>query len=122
MKKNHFLVALCALFVVGFAFVASRTLVGHWSARYGNGDKGHVVFRTDGTVEATFESTTWKVGGPYKVDGSTLSISDSSCGLGYWSTYKTSWYSDDSVRATLIEDTCTGRKSCVDGAVLVRMK
>lgn len=123
MKKNHFLVAFCALFVVGgvvFAFVARKTFVGHWRVHYGNGDWGNVVFRTDGTAEATFDGTTWKVGGPYKQEGTTLTMADSTCGFGYWARYKATWYSDDSVRTTLIEDTCTGRKNSVAGAVLVR--
>jgi hypothetical protein len=123
MKKKHVLVAFCALFVVaGVAFVADRTFVGHWKVSYGTGHTGHVVFRNDGTVEATFDGEIWKVGGPYKVEGGTLSISDSSCGLGYWSRYKANWFSDDSIRMTLIADTCTGRRTDVDGSVLVREK
>jgi len=122
MKKNHFLVAFCALFVIGGAFVAAKSFVGQWHAVYGNGMKGHVVFRKDGTAEATFDGQAWKVGGPYKVDGTKLSIADSSCGLTYWCSYKATWYSDDSVRMTVIEDTCTGRRTDVDGSVLVREK
>ncbi|HEV2482837.1 MAG TPA: hypothetical protein VGS79_24395 [Puia sp.] len=122
MKKSPFFVALGALLVVAFAFVASKNFVGHWRVHYGNGDKGNVVFRNDGTAEATFDGTTWKVGGPYKQEGTTLSMADSTCGFGYWATYKATWYSDDSVLTTIIEDTCMGRKNSVDGAVLVRVK
>jgi hypothetical protein len=124
MKKNQVSVALCALFVVGMAlgFVSRKTFVGHWRVKYGNGDRGNVVFRSDGTAEATFEGTTWKVGGPYKVEGTTLSMQDSTCGFDYWAKYKATWYSDDSVQTTLLEDSCTGRKNSVDGAVLVRTR
>lgn len=122
MKKDHLIVALCALFVVGIAFVARKSFVGHWRVHYGNGDRGNVVFRSNGTAEATFDGTDWKVGGPYKEEGTTLTMADSTCGLGYWATYKATWYSDDSVQTTLVEDTCTGRKNSVNGAVLVRAK
>lgn len=123
MKKNPFLLAICAAVIVGAAFVvADRTFVGHWRATYGNGMKGNVVLRKDGTAEATFDGETWKVGGPYKVEGDKFSIADSSCGLTYWASYTAHWYSDDSVKMTIIEDTCTGRRTDVDGAVLVRTR
>jgi hypothetical protein len=120
MKKNHLLLALCA--VLAFAFVAGRTFVGHWKVAYGNGAKGFVVFRKDGTNEATFTNENWKVGGRYKVEGNTVSITDSSCGLNYWASYKVNWFSDDSVQVTVIQDSCMGRKGSVDGSVMVRMK
>ena len=121
MKKNHFLFALCAVLLTAFA-VTGKTFIGHWKVAWGNGSKGHVVFRKDGTAEATFDGETWKVGGPYKVEGNTVSIADSSCGLTYWASYTAHWFSDDSVRMTIIEDTCTGRKADVDGSVMVREK
>lgn len=122
MKKNQIFVVLCTVVIATMAFVAAKSFVGHWNVTYGNGEKGHVVFRKDGTNEATFDHSTWKVGGQYRVEGSTMSIADSSCGLGYWGTYKSNWYSEDSVRMSLVSDTCTGRKTSVDGAVLVRAK
>lgn len=123
MKKNPLLFALYAVIIIGAAFIiAAKTFVGHWRVAYGNGMKGNVVFRKDGTAEATFDGETWKVGGPYKVEGDKLSMADSSCGLTYWASYTAHWYSDDSVRMTIIEDTCTGRRTDVDGSVLVRIK
>lgn len=121
MKKNHLLLALCAILICAFA-VAGKSMVGRWKVAYGNGAAGYADFRKDGTVEATFTGQDWKVGGPYKVEGNTVSIADSSCGLTYWGSYKANWFSDDSVQMTVIEDTCTGRKSSCDRSVLVRIK
>jgi len=112
---------LCAVITTALAF-AGHSLVGRWKAKFGNGPKGHVVFRSNGTFEATFSGETWKVGGKYKMDGSSFTTTDSSCGLGYWGKYRMDWYSDDSVRTTVVEDTCSGRRANADGAVLVRAK
>ena len=121
MKKYPVRFALCAVLVCAFA-VADKSMVGRWKVAYGNGAHGYAVFRKDGTVEATFTGQDWKVGGPYKVEGNTVSIADSSCGLSYWGSYKAHWFSDDSVGMTVIEDTCAGRKSSCDGSVMVREK
>jgi len=112
---------LGAVLITAFV-VASRSFVGHWRVAYANNMKGHVLFRKDGTAEATFDGQTWKVGGPYKVEGNTMSMADSTCGLTYWASYKADWFSDDSMRMVIVEDTCTGRKESINGAVLVREK
>ncbi|HXD77145.1 MAG TPA: hypothetical protein VN616_05020 [Puia sp.] len=121
MKKNLLVLPLCA--VIGTALALSgHSLVGSWKAAYGNGVGGRVVFRNNGTLLATFNGQTWKVGGQYKVNGSNLSISDSTCGFNYWGRYKMNWYSNDSVNVVVVEDTCTGRRMNADGSVLVRLK
>ena len=122
MKKNVLFFALCAAFAVTTAFVAGNTIVGHWSVSYGDGSHGYAVFNKDGSCEATFTGQSWKVGGSYKEKSNTLSITDSICGFKYWASYKTTWYSDDSMQVVVIEDTCSGRKRSIDGSVLVRMK
>jgi hypothetical protein len=121
MKKNTVLFAFCAVLLTAFA-VTSKSVVGRWTVAYGNGAHGYVVFRPDGTDEATFTGQDWKVGGQYKVEGNKVSIADSSCGLAYWGSYTPHWFSDDSVRMTVIEDTCAGRKSSCDESVMVRVK
>ena len=54
--------------VIATSFVAARTLVGHWKVAYGNNMTGDVVFRKDGTLEATFDGQTWKIGGTWAVN------------------------------------------------------
>ncbi|HVS95753.1 MAG TPA: hypothetical protein VHE54_04675 [Puia sp.] len=121
MKKNLLVLPLFAAIGLGLT-LAGHSLIGHWNVAYGNGPKGHMVFRNNGTFEATFDGQQWKVGGQYKVVGNTAAFADSSCGLGYWGKYKMTWLSDDSVSATVVEDTCSGRRGNADGAVIVRAK
>ena len=122
MKKLLLLLPLCSLLIL-FAFMPpKKRIVGHWTMSYGNGIKGKAVFRSDGTYEATFEGQQWKVGGQYKQEGDVSTITDSTCGFGYWGKYKSTWYTDDSLRMTAVEDSCTGRKANADGCVMVRVK
>ena len=121
MKKYLLFLPLVALIGTALAF-AGHNLVGRWDAAYGNGPTGKIVFRSNGTFEATFKGQTWKVGGQYKVTGNTVSFADSTCGLGYWGKYDVTWYSDDSAIAKVLSDTCSGRRDNGDGAVLVRSK
>ncbi len=121
MKKLLLLLPLCSLLL--FAFIPTeKSIVGHWTMFYGNGIKGTSVFRSNGTYEGTFDGHQWKIGGQYKVDGDVSSITDSVCGFGYWGKYKSTWYTDDSLRMTAVEDSCTGRKANADGLVMVRVK
>jgi hypothetical protein len=121
MKKYLLAFPLSAALLMAW-IAAGHSLVGHWKVAYGNGVTGHVAFTSNGHVEATFDGQTWKVGGPYKVEGNTVMISDSTCGFGYWGKYKVTWYSNDSAKAVLLEDSCSGRKMNVDGSVIVREK
>ncbi|HTR28300.1 MAG TPA: hypothetical protein VMH27_03465 [Puia sp.] len=120
---KNFLIALplCAAIGTTLAF-AGHSLIGRWNAAYGNGPKGKMVFRNNGTFEATFTGQKWKVGGQYKVTGNTVAFSDSTCGFGYWGQYQMTWYSDDSVMAKVIADTCSGRRGNGNGAVIVRAR
>ena len=123
--KKHFNFLLAGVVIAAFAFTfipARKSVVGHWRAAYGDGTKGKVVFRTDGTYEATFDGQTWKVGGQYKMDADISTVTDSTCGFGYWAKYKAAWYTDDSLRMTVIEDSCAGRRADADNSVMVRVK
>jgi hypothetical protein len=102
--------------------IFGRSIVGRWNAAYGNQMTGHLVLRSNGTYEADFTGQQWKVGGHYKMQGNTITITDSVCGFGYWAKYNCTWYSDDSLRQTVVTDSCSGRKEDANGMVLVRVK
>jgi hypothetical protein len=121
MKKNLFLLPICLVLVVAFT-AGRRTVVGHWNVAYANKITGKFVCEANGHFEATFTGQTWKVGGQYKLDGETMSFTDSTCGFGYWCKYKMHWYTDDSVQVTALLDSCSGRRLNADGAILVRAK
>jgi hypothetical protein len=121
MKKLLMILPLVAVVGMVFAF-AVRPIVGTWSATYGNGAPGKVVFRSNGTYTAEFTGQGWSVSGKYKLDGNTATITDSICGFGYWARYTSKWASNDSVSFTAVTDTCSGRKATAGGMVLVRQK
>jgi hypothetical protein len=121
MKKLLFVVLSIAIAGAVFAF-GGKSLVGHWNAKYGNGPMGTVTFKANGTYEAVFTGQGWKVGGKYKQEGSTASITDSVCGFGYWAKYSASWAADGSVSFKAVSDTCSGRKANADGMVLTKGK
>lgn len=121
MKKLLLILPLVAVMGMVFAF-AGIPIVGVWNAQYGMGAPGKVTFRSNGTYEAEYTGQGWKVGGKYKVEGNTASISDSVCGFGYWAKYTSKWATNDSVSFTVVSDTCRGRKASADGMVLVRQK
>ena len=121
MKKLLMMLAFVAIAGMVFAF-AGKSLVGKWEAKYGNGASGIVTFKANGTYEAVFTGQGWKVGGKYKMDGNTASISDSVCGFGYWAKYSDSWSTDGSVSFKAVSDTCSGRKANADGMVLTKAK
>jgi hypothetical protein len=121
MRKYLFAMPIC--FIVFLSATHSpRTMTGKWNVAYANKIGGVMVFQRDGHFEATFTGQTWKVGGQYKLDGTTVSVQDSTCGFGYWGKYSATWYSDDSVKLVAVEDSCSGRKMNGDGMVLVRAK
>jgi hypothetical protein len=122
MKKILVFLLPCMVFAAFTFLPAKKPLVGHWRAAYGDGSKGTVSFRGDGSYEATFTGYTWKAGGQYKQDGEIFTLTDSVGGIGYWAKYNVAWFSNDSLRFTAIEDTCKGRKSNIHGAVLIRQK
>ena|ERR1700761_6559114 len=122
MKKYIYLLPATGLLII-LAFVPMKKgLVGNWKCAYGNNITGTAQFRSNGTYEATFDRSEWKIGGSFKENGNMVQITDTSCGSGYWAKYKMTWYTDDSAKITMVEDSCKGRVANADGAVFVRMK
>lgn len=123
MKKLYFLLIAVLLVTSFFAFVESKqTLVGIWKINYPSGSQVTIIFRDNGTIRAEIPSEHFTVEGKYKVKDDLVYVMDSTCGTGYWSKYKSKFYSNDSVYAEVIEDSCTGRRNTMDKQTLVRVK
>ena len=121
--KQNILLSTASLLLAIFAFMPEKNgLVGHWTFNYPGGQTVSIEFRDDGTFEAVIPAEQFTVGGQYNLKDDILSISDSSCGKNYWGTYRETFFSDDSVYSTVIEDSCTGRRSAADKATLIRVK
>ena len=96
--------------------------VGHWRISYPNGSEDYVDFYKDGTFKNFTTSGKLIHQGAYKFNGDVISINDKEgCGDTYWATYKLTFYSEDSVLNTVMEDSCSGRKEVVNGSVLKRL-
>jgi hypothetical protein len=123
MKKIYFFAVSILLASAIFAFAASKeALVGTWKITYPGGDQVTIVFRDNGTIRAEIPSEHFTVEGKYKVKGDLVYVMDSTCGIGYWSKYKSRFISNDSVYSEAIEDSCMGRKGTIDKQTLVRVK
>ena len=122
MKHTLLLATACVLLAI-FAFMpAKRNLVGHWTITSPNGGTANIEFKDDGTFVTVIPAEQFTVGGQYSLKDDILSVTDTSCGNGYWSKYQATFFTDDSVYSAVIEDSCAGRRSAVDKATMVRMK
>ncbi|HLA60289.1 MAG TPA: hypothetical protein VK622_16060 [Puia sp.] len=121
--KKIYLFPACVVLLTMLAFATSKeTLVGTWKITYPSGSQTTIIFRNNGTIRAEIPSEHFTVEGKYKVKGDILSVTDSTCGTGYWGTYKSKFFSNDSVYSEAIEDSCSGRRYTVDKQTLVRVK
>jgi hypothetical protein len=106
-----------------FAFIPPKhNPVGHWRISYSDGSKEYVDFYKNGTFKDFTSEGKLVHQGNYKLDGDVMSINDKEgCGDTYWATYKLTFYSEDSVLNTAMEDSCSGRREAVTGSVLTRL-
>ncbi|MBS1599043.1 MAG: hypothetical protein JST75_12535 [Bacteroidetes bacterium] len=120
------IIALSALFIcLLFAFTNpnKKNITGHWAVHYRSGnEKVSIHFKSNGTFVAEIPAEHFVVGGEYKLENDILSISDTSCNKNYWGKYKETFFTNDSIYSTVIEDSCSGRRSSADKATLVRVK
>lgn len=115
---------LAVFFVLAiFAFIPPKhDPVGHWRVSYSNGIEDYVDFYKDGTFKNFTTDGKLMHQGTYKFKEDVISVTDKEgCGDTYWGTYKLTFYTEDSVLTTVMEDSCSGRKAAVDGSVLKRL-
>ena len=85
-------------------------LVGQWLPKLPGGVSFVTYYRPNETFDVFINGKTF-VSGIYKVSHDTVSLSDPACGVGYYGRYKVAYMRSDSIRQTLIEDTCRARRS-----------
>lgn len=84
------------------------SLVGRWQQTVGK-LTGLLVFRTDNTFDVFINGKTF-VSGNYSVRQDTLLMADPRCNMAYQGTYRFGFFAGDSIRFTVLEDTCRGRR------------
>ena len=121
--KNVFnpLVLLSIIIVIFFAFTPPKySLVGQWTLLYSDGSASgeYIFFKEDSTYFITLSNEQVGERGMYFLKDSIFfikNIVDHACGKDYWGKYNLTFYGNDSVHFSLIEDTCTARKTDIVG-------
>lgn len=114
--------------IVGLALSAAvsvtppNKLAGRWQTpKFSDGSVLMAIFRENGTFDGFVNGKAF-VNGQYYVREDTLGMADASCGAGYYGTYRMNFFAKDSVRFTVIRDTCPGRREGTDGVAFGRVK
>lgn len=119
--KNVFIFSLCFIALAAFSFInPPTTLVGRWQKKIGKDVVVGAVFRSDSSYDGFVNGKSF-VNGKYYVREDTLHISDGGCNSKYYGTYKVAVFVKDSIRFTVIQDTCRGRRRGSDGLTLGRV-
>lgn len=120
--KKALLSSLILLAVTVAAIAPANSLVGRWQKKFPNGDVLMASFRTDGTYDLFVNNKAF-VSGNYTLKGDDFGVSDGHCNLTYFGAYKLRFYSGtDSIRFTLVQDSCRSRRQGTSGLVLGRVK
>ena len=121
MKKNPFS-GLLLLGLLAAAFHApSNPLVGRWQRKLANGTVLLANFRPDGSYDAFVNGKAF-ANGNYTLQQDAFTLSDGQCDLRYAGTYTLGFYSGtDSIRFTVVQDTCRDRRRAIDGLRMGRL-
>jgi hypothetical protein len=120
--KKALLASLILLALTAAALAPANPLVGRWQKKFPNGDVLLASFRPDGTYDLFVNSKAF-VSGQYTLKQDDFAVSDGHCNLTYFGTYKVRFYSgSDSLRFTLVQDSCRSRRQGTSGLVLGRVK
>lgn len=124
MKKTApFILSVFLLVLTALAFTPPKSsLVGHWVATFSNGSQAFADFKSNGTYKSYSFQGKVLVTGKYYVAKDTFATQDGSCGIDYFGKYKMTWYGQDSASIAMIEDSCSGRTSAINGGTLKRAK
>jgi hypothetical protein len=115
--KINFKTLVLFLFIIAtlFAFISPKySLIGQWSILNLDGSPSgeNVDFKEDNTYTIALPDGQIGEKGNYDLKDSVFSIKNIKdvCGKDYWGKYKITFYGNDSVHFTLINDTCSERR------------
>ncbi len=98
--------------IIAFAFIPPQhDIVGRWITYNTDGSIAYVDFNKDGTFKVTSPEGKLFHHGNFKFNDDVFSVNDKEgCGDTYWGSYKFTFFSEDSLTVSVIEDSCTGRR------------
>lgn len=108
MKKSIFPSLIIAILTITAFTSLPDKIVGRWQQKMYDGSVLLAVFRADSTFEGFINGKTFSTGN-YYMKKDTMFISDPSCNTAYYGTYTLNYFAADSVRFTVVKDTCMGR-------------
>jgi hypothetical protein len=124
MEKH---LGLCTVIIAVFSCVMilffspkPHDVVGDWEILYPNRQKMSLHFKEDGTFFGAKPDSHFFISGKYLVNGNELDLTGPGNNALYWGKYKTVFYSDDSLMATVIDDTCRERRTATNRETLRR--
>ncbi|MEO8713335.1 MAG: hypothetical protein ABI405_14480 [Parafilimonas sp.] len=121
MKKTFLCLAMFAVIFLYAFVIPDHNLAGHWISYSGDGSKINVDFNNDSTFKVSVNDETENEG-KYKLIEDTFFMYDNNCGMEIPGKYKLTFYNEDSVSFSLIDDACIDRTVEVDGAAIKRIK
>lgn len=114
--KQHFIKTLLFVFtsVILFAFIPPKhRLPGKWTIYNADGTSTgeYVELKNDGSYNVYLPGDQIGETGYYKLKHHVFSIKNAKdvCGQDYWGKYRLDFHGADSIRFTLIKDTCSNR-------------
>lgn len=116
----------CLLLFIGLSLAAvsftnpPNALVGRWQWKLPDGVPALLVFRTDGTIDMFINGKTY-ASGKYYVRQDTVGFADPLCNINYYGTYKFRFPAQDSLRLSVLSDTCGGRGEAMGRLTLGRV-
>jgi hypothetical protein len=120
MKKTFLWLPLFAVFILSAFTLSDHNLVGHWVTYTPDNSKVLVDFNNDGTFKVTVDGQTENEG-KYKLNQDTFFMYDNNCGMETEGKYKLTFYGEDSLSFSLIEDPCADRSENVNGGTIKRL-
>lgn len=111
MSPSNSLLSLLTLAALSVTDPPGR-LLGRWQPKLPAAMPNVTVYRPNQTFDIFINGKAF-VSGQYRFSGDTLAYDDPTCGTGYAGLYRLTFMGDDSLRLTLLRDTCAARSSFI---------
>ncbi|MBC7923191.1 MAG: hypothetical protein H7Z75_19095 [Ferruginibacter sp.] len=119
--KNALITGLVGGALAALSFISPpNPLIGRWQQKFSDGMTALCVFRPDGSLDFFVNGKAF-ANGKYYVRQDTFALAYPSCGPAYYGRYQLRFFARDSVRFTVLADTCRERRAGMDGVTLGRV-
>lgn len=92
----------------------SKSPVGRWERTLPNGGAWIWTIRANGTFSVSSKGKAF-VNGHYRIQNGIYEVNDANCNEAYRGRYRFAFFASDSLKFTIIEDTCRTRRGGMNG-------